>query len=95
MKYESLPEPHTIMDEVRLFNKMWLVKPEGTMIIAAKSVISGISHFAELAITNEQVNAFAKGALIQHAFPNLSPDEREFLLNGTTPEEWDTLPEEE
>jgi len=28
---------------------------------------------------------------VQVAFPNLSADEREFLLTGCTPEEWDKL----
>ena len=34
--------------------------------------------------------------LVQVAFPDLDDDDREFLLNGTTPEEWDELmgPEE-
>lgn len=27
--------------------------------------------------------------LIQNAFPKLSKDDREFLLSGITPEEWD------
>ena len=88
MKYESLPEPHTILDEIKLFNKMWRVKPEGTMIIAARSTITGISHFAELAITNKQVDNYSKGVKVQHAFPNLSKEEREFILSGITPEEW-------
>ena len=29
------------------------------------------------------------GALIQDAFPTLSEDQREFILTGITPEEWD------
>ena len=28
---------------------------------------------------------------VQVAFPELSEDDREFLLNGITPEEWDEL----
>jgi hypothetical protein len=31
---------------------------------------------------------YESGELIQDAFPFLSDDEREFLLTGTTPEEW-------
>ena len=29
------------------------------------------------------------GVLVQNAFPNLSAEEREFIITGTTPEEWD------
>ena len=35
--------------------------------------------------------ADGKGALVQDAFPFLSGDEREFLLTGMTPDEWDDL----
>jgi hypothetical protein len=31
------------------------------------------------------------GELIQHAFPFLSDDEREFMLTGMSKEEWDNL----
>ena len=30
-------------------------------------------------------------ALVQDAFPDLGDDDREFLLTGVTPEEWDEL----
>ena len=32
-----------------------------------------------------------KGMNIQDAFPMLNADEREFLMTGITPEEWDDL----
>lgn len=35
--------------------------------------------------------AYAGGALIQNAFPFLTPDQREFLMTGITPDEWDDL----
>lgn len=34
------------------------------------------------------MNAFAAGVSVQDAFPHLSPPEREFILSGITPEEW-------
>jgi hypothetical protein len=37
------------------------------------------------------LDAYKGGALMQNAFPFLSPDEREFLISGTTPEEWATM----
>jgi hypothetical protein len=35
--------------------------------------------------------SFLSRPLIQDAFPDLSPDDREFLMTGITPEEWDSL----
>lgn len=32
-----------------------------------------------------------RGTLIQNAFDNLNTDEREFLLTGMTPEEWNAM----
>lgn len=32
-----------------------------------------------------------EGALIQHAFPMLSFEEREFIKTGITPDEWNSL----
>lgn len=32
-----------------------------------------------------------QGALIQDAFPRLNDDEREFILSGMTPDEWEML----
>jgi hypothetical protein len=37
-------------------------------------------------------NRYAKwkeGALIQEAFPELNPEQREFLMTGITPSEWE------
>lgn len=34
---------------------------------------------------------WAAGELIQNAFPMLSADEREFIMTGCTPEEWDEM----
>lgn len=31
------------------------------------------------------------GALVQVVFPEMSPDQREFLISGLTPEQWDNL----
>tara|TARA_R110002012_G_scaffold118979_1_gene267950 strand:- start:386 stop:556 length:171 start_codon:yes stop_codon:yes gene_type:complete len=45
----------------------------------------------DLDVTKDQFVAWEKGALIQDAFPNLTPDEREFLKTGITPDEWDAM----
>lgn len=61
------------------------------MIITRISPISGKIHSLDLDITEEQVAAWQAGAYIQNAFPNLSPDEREFLKTGITAEEWEAM----
>jgi uncharacterized protein YdeI (YjbR/CyaY-like superfamily) len=58
------------------------------MKIARKSQLSGKLHVMELDVTEEMVQAFEKGTMVQDAFPHLTPDEREFILSGITPEEW-------
>lgn len=61
------------------------------MLVRRTSQISGKVHEMELSITHEQVIDFQCGALVQDAFPNLTPAEREFILTGITPEEWDDV----
>lgn len=59
------------------------------MLITRKSVISNNINTMDINVTIEQFNAWDAGALVQKAMPNLTPDEREFIMTGITPEEWD------
>ena len=61
------------------------------MLIERTSMFTGITRSMELPITKEQWAAFQNGALVQDAFPHLSPDEREFIITGMTEEEWDDI----
>lgn len=63
------------------------------MIIVKKSNISGILRQMDIDITENQYIDFVKGksGLIQETFPNLSPSEREFLISGIHPIEWEQL----
>jgi hypothetical protein len=36
----------------------------------------------------EGLYAYRRGAMIQSAFPNMSKDDREFLMSGMSPEGW-------
>jgi hypothetical protein len=54
------------------------------------SRLSGLAHEREIDVTQEQIDLWSGGALIQVAMPNLSRAEREFLMTGATQEEWDT-----
>ena len=58
------------------------------MLITRKSLISGNINTMSLPITEEQYTAWEQGTLVQVAMPHLTPDEREFVMTGITPEEW-------
>lgn len=62
------------------------------MQITKASRISGTVSTMELDITSEQLTRIEAGIeLIQNIVPHLSSDEREFLITGITPQEWDKL----
>ena len=65
-------------------------------LISRTSLITGCVNTMDLPITEDMISDWIKSdALIQHAFPNLSADEREFLLTGATPAELSELFDEE
>ena len=43
----------------------------------------------EIDVSEKQITLWMEGALIQDVMPNLTPEEREFLMTGITPAEWD------
>jgi hypothetical protein len=61
------------------------------MIVARVSRMSGRMHEMDLPVTPEQIEAWRQGELIQNVMPQLSAAEREFLISGVTPEEWEAL----
>jgi hypothetical protein len=58
------------------------------MLIGACSQLSGKTHSMEIDVSEKQIALWREGALIQDVMPNLSPDEREFIMTGITPDEW-------
>jgi len=60
------------------------------MKITKTSPFSGNTNVMEIDVTQEQLSSWESGVLIQNAMPNLSADEREFIMTGITPEEWDS-----
>jgi hypothetical protein len=65
------------------------------MLIERRSLVSGLIRTLDLPVTEEQIEAWENGALIQDAMPNLTSAHREFLLTGITDEEWEeTFPPE-
>ena len=66
------------------------------MLITRISQVSGIQRTKEIDVTEEQLQQWQNGALIQRVMPHLSDDDKEFIMTGITQEEWDTIfPEEE
>ena len=59
--------------------------------VVRTSIISGQSVSMDLDITQDQIDAYDSGALVQDAFPNLDRPQREFFISGITPEEWDEV----
>lgn len=61
------------------------------MIIEKVSSLTGVTHRREINCTPSQIKSWEDGALIQNAMPHLSEDDREFLISGSTPEEWEEM----
>lgn len=63
------------------------------MIVERKSIVSGKVYQMDINITEEQLFNFINGrsGLAQEAFPDLSLDEREFIISGIHPTEWEQL----
>jgi hypothetical protein len=45
----------------------------------------------DLPVTEEQLETWQNGGLIQDVFPELTPDEREFIKTGISSDEWQKL----
>lgn len=59
------------------------------MLITRTSMFTGQVHQREIAVTEEQLSRWNDGELIQNVVPHLSADDREFIMTGVTPEEWE------
>ena len=59
------------------------------MLITRKSAFTGVEHSLEIHVSPKQMDAWLNGELIQNAMPQLSADQREFLMTGITAEEWE------
>lgn len=53
---------------------------------------SGTVNAMTLEVDPDMLECYNRGEiLIQDAFPNLDPDEREFIRTGILPSEWDSM----
>ena len=61
------------------------------MLVTRLSPFSHTRNTIDLDITAEQLARYENGEeLIQNVFPDLSPEHREFIMTGITPEEWNS-----
>ena len=65
------------------------------MKITKTSILSGITRTKEINVNQSQIDKWVAGMLIQDAMPNVSVDEREFIMTGSTSEAWDSTFNEE
>jgi hypothetical protein len=65
------------------------------MLIERVSQLTGKTHVMDLPVTEKQIALWKDGVFAQHAFSALNGYEREFIMTGIIPEEWDELIGEE
>lgn len=67
------------------------------MIIEKTSIFTGTTHRRDIPIKPEDYKAWINASNndpkrhIQNAAPYLSVDDREYMISGATPEEWNTI----
>jgi len=59
------------------------------MLIEKVSILTGKKNVMDIDVTENRYSQWIKEKTpIQESFPELSIEEREFLISGITPEEW-------
>ena len=61
------------------------------MLITKTSMLSGETRSLDLNVTQDQIDLWEGGMVIQNAMPDLSVDELEFIMTGVTAEEWESM----
>ena len=59
------------------------------MKVTRTSAFTGVTRTLDLPISEADLRAWNGGMLIQDACPDLTEDQREFIMTGITSEEWD------
>lgn len=62
---------------------------DGTCEVQRNSPLTNGTVTRTLKLTRDQFIRWQRGELIQRAMPQLTPDEREFLLTGMSDADWD------
>mgnify|MGYP003665996390 CR=1 FL=1 len=58
------------------------------MEITKQCMLTGDTNTMDIPVTQDQLDGWTNGMLIQEAMPNLTAEHREFIMTGTTPEVW-------
>ena len=61
------------------------------MRVSRRSPLTGRENVRHLPITQDMLDRWEQGELIQDAFPHLSIEDREFIKTGLTAEDWKEL----
>ena len=62
------------------------------MLVSKRSPRTGEVNTRDINCTQEQYDSWKSGAgLIQRVMPNVSAEDREFLISGYTPEDWEAI----
>jgi|TARA_R110000796_G_scaffold208909_1_gene325242 redox-regulated HSP33 family molecular chaperone len=61
------------------------------MLITRKSPVTGRINTLSIDVDQPQIDAWESGMLIQDAMPDLTADEREFIMTGSHENDWETL----
>jgi len=61
------------------------------MLITKFSPHSMRDNSREIDVSQSQLDRWKAGELIQNVMPHLSADDREFLMTGLTPEDWEEM----
>jgi len=61
------------------------------MKITKTSPVTGKLSTREIDVTSEQLLEWKRGALIQSVMPYVSKEDREFIMTGSTPEDWQSM----
>tara|TARA_B100000131_G_scaffold176957_1_gene170797 strand:- start:9460 stop:9669 length:210 start_codon:yes stop_codon:yes gene_type:complete len=67
------------------------------MDITRTSMLTGKTATINIpGLTLDMISQWEGGAIIQDVMPNVSPEHREFIMTGITPEEWSSrFPDDE
>lgn len=61
------------------------------MKFTKRSPLTGEINTRNIQVSRFEFNEWRGGALIQEAMPNASAEDREFIISGYTPEDWNKM----
>ncbi len=83
----SLTQLDTIMNN--RFGHEVIRNDDSTVIVSGECVLTGVQH--SVTYTAEEYDAWRRGRLIQHAMPNRSVEDRDWLVTGICPTGWERM----